>query len=211
MSQRALVSSRAALHMVAQQVGRLRKMFPNADADELTALGYEALVLAAPNFDPRRGVRFATFAAKRVFGHCLRALHNEALQRWPGLEAVLNRDALQTTHEGLTSAECLTREESWARQQALAHVLAVVLHAEPPPSPAAQLQRTRVRQALRRALASLPQQHAEVITRHYADGITLAELARRRSVHRDVVLRQHAIALDRLRVALLRFVRSLDD
>ena len=53
---------------------KYRRRYPTIDYQEVEAIGFEGLALAALRFDPARGVPFAGFAQKRVEGHLSREL-----------------------------------------------------------------------------------------------------------------------------------------
>jgi RNA polymerase sigma factor (sigma-70 family) len=50
---------------------RFAKQYPRIGLDEFISAGYMGLVQAEDRFDSARGVKFGTFAARRVQGECL--------------------------------------------------------------------------------------------------------------------------------------------
>lgn len=183
----------AHLPLVRHILGRLRAQLPRGvDRENLEAAGILGLVEAANRFDPQRGVRFDTFAYRRIRGAVLDELRRncplpqELLERIARLQAAYRRlpppvsiDTL-ARETGLTSdevIECtaalrLTRAVSW--DDLAASGLAAT--ASPSERPDRQVELADLKTALAAGIEKLCERERLVVTLYYQEDLRLKEI-----------------------------------
>ena len=218
----------AGLPFVTALAKRMAATMPHSiDLSDLVQDGVIGLIDAARRFDDSRGIKFETFAERRVRGAMIDALRKDA---WPrGVRRVRReleaaREKLRATlgHEpsladlaqavgsdearlGKTIVRLNTIEStspfSTAESVDEAHLPAVMVPAEPE-RPDVQFERNEVRDRVRQAIATLPPREQRVISMYYYSEITMKDIGTALGVNESRVSQLHARALKRLREAL---------
>jgi len=165
----------------------VRRVWPYLELGDLVAIGAEALLRAAADFDPGRGASFASFAYLRVRGAMLDGvgsvgqLPRGLVRKRPGrperaaLPVFLDLD----DHRVMSAAGRDLSEELVSAIDML-----------------------RSAGRLGPALASLGERERHLIVRHYFDGDSLHEIGLAMDRSRSWASRAHTRALVRLRAAL---------
>ncbi len=207
---------------------RLAASMPHSiDIGDLVQDGVLGLMDAANRFDEGRGIKFETFAERRVRGAMIDALRREA---WPRgvrrarreLEAAREALRLELGYEpsladlaarvgsdekrlGRTILRINTIE-STSPLSAGDHVseasLPAVLVPSEPEAPDAAYARTETRERVRQALASLPRRERRLISLYYFGDVTMKQIGMELGVTESRVSQLHARAIQRLRDAL---------
>jgi RNA polymerase sigma factor (sigma-70 family) len=149
---------------------------PGREVDDLIGWGWLGLLAAVAEFDPARGVRFATFATWMI---------RRAIQAGLGGHRRLNR----------RPAPCLSDLEADDRP-----AIDVPDYREPPPAAGAERADERARAG--RLLAGLPDREAEVVRARFGIGrerLTLADAGRYLGITRERVRQLEARALRKLK------------
>jgi RNA polymerase sigma factor for flagellar operon FliA len=218
----------AGLPFVAALARRMAATMPHSiDLSDLVQDGVIGLIDAAQRFDDSRGIKFETFAERRIRGAMIDALRKDA---WPrGVRRVRReleaaREKLRATlgHEpsladlaqavgsdearlGKTIVRLNTIEStspfSTVESVDEAHLPAVMVPAEPE-RPDVQYERNEVRDRVRQAIATLPAREQRVISMYYYSEITMKDIGTALGVNESRVSQLHARALKRLREAL---------
>jgi len=207
---------------------RMAATMPHSiDLSDLVQDGVIGLIDAAHRFDDSRGIKFETFAERRIRGAMIDALRKDA---WPrGVRRV--RRELEAAREKLRAS--LGHEPSLAD---LAHAIgsdekrlgktivrintiestspfsnadtvdesqlpAVLVPAEPE-RPDLQYERDEVRDRVRNAIATLPVREQRVIALYYYNEVTMKDIGAELGVNESRVSQLHARAIRRLREAL---------
>ena len=207
---------------------RMAATMPHSiDLGDLVQDGVIGLIDAAHRFDDSRGIKFETFAERRIRGAMIDALRKDA---WPRgvrrvrreLEAARERLRAELGHEpsladlaaavgsdekrlGKTIVRINTIESTSpysSGDQVDDQQLPAVLMPAEPERPDAIYERTEVRDRVRVALASLPAREQRVITLYYYGEVTMKEIGQELGVNESRVSQLHARALRRLREAL---------
>ncbi|MEW5984234.1 MAG: FliA/WhiG family RNA polymerase sigma factor [Acidobacteriota bacterium] len=207
---------------------RMAASMPHSiDIGDLVQDGVMGLIDAAQRFDADRGIKFETFAERRVRGAMIDALRREA---WPrGVRRV--RRELEAAREELrrelgyepsvadlaarvgsdekrlnrTIVRINTIESTAPHANADAHddtnLPQALIPSEPaPPDKAYEYQETRER--VRAAIASLPWRERKVIGLYYYGEVTMKDIGAEIGVNESRVSQLHARAVQRLRAAL---------
>ena len=207
---------------------RMAATMPHSiDLGDLVQDGVIGLIDAAQRFDGSRGIKFETFAERRIRGAMIDALRKDA---WPRgvrrvrreLEAAREKLRAQLGHEpsladlaaavgsdekrlGKTIVRINTIEStspySTAEQVDEQQLPAVLMPAEPE-RPDALYEQSEVRERVRRAVATLPAREQRVIALYYYGEVTMKEIGAELGVNESRVSQLHARALRRLREAL---------
>jgi RNA polymerase sigma factor for flagellar operon FliA len=198
--------------IIARQVLRELRL-PQQHLDDLEGAGREGLLSAAQRFDAARGVPFRRFANHRIRGAKFDALRREselprrARERLRGLEATLDLNE-SCEPPPATPAEADRRlAEHLAR---LATALAVGLvneqafddgepvAVEPALSPEDALAREQLRQTVRNAVDTLPEQEKTLILGHYYEERRFDEISADLGLSKSWGSRLHSRAVGRL-------------
>ncbi len=197
------------------------------DLGDLVQDGVIGLIDAAKRFEESRGIKFETFAERRVRGAMIDALRKDA---WPRgvrrvrreLEAARERLRLSLGHEpsladlaaavgsdeerlGKVIVRINTIEQtsplSCADNIDESQLPAVLVPVEAE-RPDAAYERREVQDRVRGAIASLPPRERRVIALYYYGEVTMKEIGAELGVNESRVSQLHARALRRLREAL---------
>jgi len=218
----------AGLPFVEALARRMASTMPHSiDISDLVQDGVIGLIDAAHRFDDSRGIKFETFAERRVRGAMIDALRKDA---WPRgvrrvrreLEAAREKLRASLGHEpsladlakavgsdekrlGKTIVRINTIEStspfSNAENVDESQLPAVMVPAEPE-RPDMQYERDEVTARVRGAIASLPQREQRVIALYYYNEVTMKDIGAELGVNESRVSQLHARAIRRLREAL---------
>jgi len=207
---------------------RMAATMPHSiDLSDLVQDGVIGLIDAAHRFDDSRGIKFETFAERRIRGAMIDALRKDA---WPrGVRRVRReleaaREKLRKTlgHEpsladlaneigsdekrlGKTIVRINTIEStspfSSAENVDESQLPAVMVPAEPE-RPDLQYERDEVKGRVRNAIATLPPREQRVIALYYYNEVTMKDIGAELGVNESRVSQLHARAIKRLRDAL---------
>lgn len=218
----------AGLPFVEALARRMASTMPHSiDLSDLVQDGVIGLIDAAERFDEGRGIKFETFAERRIRGAMIDALRKDA---WPrGVRRVRReleaaREKLRATlgHEpsladlaaavgsdekrlGRTIVRINTIEStsplSCAENVDEAQLPAVLVPAEPE-RPDLAYERNEVQNRVRAAIRTLPCRERRVIGLYYYGEVTMKEIGAELGVNESRVSQLHARAIRRLRDAL---------
>lgn len=207
---------------------RMAASMPNSiDIGDLVQDGVIGLIDAANRFDEDRGIKFETFAERRVRGAMIDALRKDA---WPrGVrrqrrELDAAREALRTElgHEP-SMADLAARVGSDEKRLSRTIVrintiestsplatgehmdessLPAALVPSEPESPDAAYERLETRDRVRAAIQSLPWRERKVIGLYYYGEVTMKQIGAEIGVNESRVSQLHARAIRRMRTAL---------
>jgi RNA polymerase sigma factor for flagellar operon FliA len=222
----------ASLPFVEQLARRVAATMPHSiDLGDLVQDGVIGLIDAAHRFDEARGIKFETFAERRIRGAMIDALRKDA---WPRgvrrqrreLEAA--REELRREHGCEPSlaelaAKVGSDEKRLGRTIVRIHAIestsplaksehfdestlpAALIPSEPEP-PDLAYERTQTEDRVRLAVASLPVREQKVIGLYYYGEATMKEIGADIGVNESRVSQLHARAIRRLREALERLM-----
>jgi RNA polymerase sigma factor for flagellar operon FliA len=218
----------AGLPFVEALARRMAATMPHSiDLSDLVQDGVIGLIDAAHRFDDTRGIKFETFAERRIRGAMIDALRKDA---WPRgvrrvrreLEAAREKLRASLGHEpsladlakeigsdekrlGKTIVRINTIEStspfSSAENVDETQLPAVMVPAEPE-RPDLQYERDEVRERVRLAIATLPAREQRVIALYYYNEVTMKDIGAELGVNESRVSQLHARAIRRLREAL---------
>jgi RNA polymerase sigma factor for flagellar operon FliA len=218
----------AGLPFVEALARRMAATMPHSiDLGDLVQDGVIGLIDAAHRFDDTRGIKFETFAERRIRGAMIDALRKDA---WPRgvrrvrreLEAAREKLRAELGHEpsladlaaavgsdekrlGKTIVRINTIESTSpysSGDQVDDQQLPAVLMPAEPERPDAVYEQTEVRERVRNAVATLPAREQRVIALYYYGEVTMKEIGQELGVNESRVSQLHARALRRLRDAL---------
>lgn len=197
------------------------------DIGDLVQDGMIGLIDAAHRFDERRGIKFETFAERRVRGAMIDALRRDAwprgvrrmrreleaardaLRRELGAEPSLADLAARVGSDETRLGKTIVRINTIESTSPLAssdHVdsasLPRVLAPSEPESPDALFEQQEVRNRIRTAIASLPPRERRVVGMYYFGEVTMKEIGAEIGVNESRVSQLHARAIQRLRKLL---------
>jgi RNA polymerase sigma factor for flagellar operon FliA len=218
----------AGLPFVEALARRMAATMPHSiDLGDLVQDGVIGLIDAAHRFDDSRGIKFETFAERRIRGAMIDALRKDA---WPRgvrrvrreLEAAREKLRASLGHEpsladlaaevgsdekrlGKTIVRINTIEStspfSSAENVDEAQLPAVLVPTEPE-RPDHLYEQSEVRDRVRGAIATLPPREQRVISLYYYAEATMKEIGSELGVNESRVSQLHARAIRRLREAL---------
>jgi RNA polymerase sigma factor for flagellar operon FliA len=219
---------RASVAFVEALARRMAATMPHSiDLGDLVQDGMIGLIDAANRFDERRGIKFETFAERRVRGAMIDALRRdawprgvrrvrreieaarEALRRELGCEPSLAELAARVGADAARLERTIVRIHTIESTSPLAtaddvrdaQLPPVLVPAEPlAPDKAYEVQELRER--VRAAIAALPPRERAIITRYYYGEETMKQIGLRIGVNESRVSQLHARALERLRRVL---------
>jgi RNA polymerase sigma factor for flagellar operon FliA len=185
------------------------------------------LIDAAFRFDEARGIKFETFAERRVRGAMIDALRRDAWPRGvrrqrreleaareelrrelgaePSLADLAARIGSDETRLGRTIVRINTIESTSplsAGENVDGANLPAALVPSEPPSPDRAYEEIEVRDRVRAAIASLPPRERKVIGLYYYGDATMKQIGAEIGVNESRVSQLHARAIQRLRKAL---------
>jgi RNA polymerase sigma factor for flagellar operon FliA len=218
----------ASLPFVEQLARRVAATMPHSiDIGDLVQDGVIGLIDAAHRFDEARGIKFETFAERRIRGAMIDALRKDA---WPrGVRR--QRRELESAREELRrelgsepsladlAAKMGTDEKRLGRTivrinaiEATSPLASAENHDEStmpaalipsePEQPDTQYEKNEVRERVREAIASLPVREQKVIGLYYYAEATMKQIGAEIGVNESRVSQLHARAIRRLRDAL---------
>src|SRR5438128_8044861 len=207
---------------------RMAASMPNSiDIGDLVQDGVLGLIDAANRFDADRGIKFETFAERRVRGAMIDALRRdawprgvrrerreldaarEALRRELGHEPSMADLAARVGSDEKRLSRTIVRIntiESTSPLNTGEHMdessLPPALVPSEPEAPDAQYERLETRDRVRAAIQSLPWRERKVIGLYYYGEVTMKQIGAEIGVNESRVSQLHARAIRRLRTAL---------
>ncbi len=226
----------AGLPFVESLARRVAASMPHSiDVGDLVQDGMIGLIDAANRFDESRGIKFETFAERRVRGAMIDALRRDAwprgvrrvrreleaareqLRRELGAEPSLSDLAARIGADEARLGRTIVRIntiESTSPLSAGDHVdgtqLPPALVPFEPPQPDRAYEETEVRHRIRSAIASLPARERRVIGLYYYAEATMKQIGAEIGVNESRVSQLHARAIQRLRKTLAADFSSAD-
>jgi RNA polymerase sigma factor for flagellar operon FliA len=218
----------ASLPFVESLARRMASTMPHSiDLGDLVQDGVLGLIDAAHRFDEERGIKFETFAERRVRGAMIDALRRDA---WPrGVRRVRReleaaREALRRELGGEPTLADLARrvgadesrlERTIVRISTIestsplanfetmdTSTLPAVLVPSEPPSPDRVYEQREARDRMRNALAQLPARERRILSLYYFGEATMKQIGHAIGVNESRVSQLHARAIQRLRKVL---------
>jgi RNA polymerase sigma factor for flagellar operon FliA len=197
------------------------------DLGDLVQDGVLGLIDAAHRFDDRRGIKFETFAERRVRGAMIDALRRDAwprgvrrvrreleaareeLRRELGAEPTLADLARRVGSDEHRLEKTIVRINTIESTSPLANfetldsaLLPPVLVPSEPPSPDRLYEQSEIRDRVRGALAQLPPRERRIISLYYFGEATMKQIGDEIGVNESRVSQLHARAIQRLRKLL---------
>ena len=218
----------ASLPFVESLARRMASTMPHSiDLGDLVQDGVLGLIDAANRFDEGRGIKFETFAERRVRGAMIDALRRDA---WPrGVRRV--RRELEAAREQLrrelgaepsladlakrVGADVNRLERTIVRISTIestspmanletidSSTLPAVMVPSEPLSPHRLFEQTEMKDRVRTALQMLPERERRIITLYYFEEATMKQIGAAIGVNESRVSQLHARAITRLKQAL---------
>ena len=218
----------AGLPFVESLARRVAASMPHSiELSDLVQDGMLGLIDAARRFDEDRGIKFETFAERRVRGAMIDALRRDAWPRGvrrqrreleaareqlrrelgaePSLADLAARMGSDEARLGRTILRISTIESTSplsAGENVDGAMLPPALVPSEPPAPDKAYEEREVRDRVRAAIASLPPRERKVIGLYYYAEATMKEIGASIGVNESRVSQLHARAVQRLRQAL---------
>jgi RNA polymerase sigma factor for flagellar operon FliA len=218
----------AGLPFVEALARRMAATMPHSiDVGDLVQDGVLGLIDAVHRFDAARGIKFETFAERRVRGAMIDALRRdawprgvrrqrreldaarEALRRELGHEPSLADLAARVGSDEKRLSRTILRINTIESTSPLANTehmdessLPPALVPSEPDSPDAAYEKIEVRERVRAAIQSLPWRERKVIGLYYYGEVTMKQIGAEIGVNESRVSQLHARAINRLREAL---------
>ena len=218
----------ASLPFVQALARRLAASMPHSiDIGDLIQDGVLGLIDAAQRFDEERGIKFETFAERRVRGAMIDALRREAwprgvrrqrreleaaretLRRELGQEPSLADLAAKVGSDEKRLGRTILRISTIESTSPLSsgdnldeRSLPAVLVPSEPEAPDTAYERTEVKERIRQAMATLPEREQRLVNLYYFGDVTMKQIGEELGVNESRVSQLHARAMQRLRAAL---------
>lgn len=218
----------AALPFVESLARRVASSMPHSiELGDLIQDGMIGLIDASHRFDESRGIKFETFAERRVRGAMIDALRRDAwprgvrrqrreleaareeLRRELGSEPSLADLAARVGSDEARLGRTIVRIHTIESTSPLAtgeHMdeasMPAVLVPSEPPAPDKAYEQSEVRDRVRAAIASLPWRERKVVCQYYYGEITMKQIGAEIGVNESRVSQLHARAVQRLRQSL---------
>src|SRR3954451_3054235 len=218
----------AGLPFVEALARRMASSMPHSiDIGDLVQDGVIGLIDAANRFDESRGIKFETFAERRVRGAMIDALRKdawprgvrrqrreldaarEALRRELGHEPSMADLAARVGSDEKRLSRTIVRINTIEATSPLAtgeHLdessLPTALVPSEPEAPDAAYERTETRERVRGAIQALPWRERKVIALYYYGEVTMKQIGAEIGVNESRVSQLHARAIRRLRDSL---------
>jgi RNA polymerase sigma factor for flagellar operon FliA len=218
----------AGLPFVESLARRVAASMPHSiELGDLVQDGMLGLIDAACRFDEARGIKFETFAERRVRGAMIDALRRDAWPRGvrrqrrqleaareqlrrelgaePSLADLAARVGSDETRLGRTIVRITTIESTSplsAGENVDGSMLPAALVPSEPPAPDKAFEERQVRDRIRAAIASLPPRERRVVALYYYGDATMKQIGAEIGVNESRVSQLHARAIQRLRKAL---------
>ena len=222
----------AGIPFVEQLARRVAATMPHSiDIGDLVQDGVIGLIDAACRFDEARGIKFETFAERRIRGAMIDALRKDAwprgvrrqrreletareeLRRELGCEPSLADLAAKIGSDEKRLGRTIVRINAIESTSPLANnehldesTLPQALIPSEPESPDAAYERGETRERVHAAIASLPPREQKVIGLYYFGEATMKQIGETIGVNESRVSQLHARAIRRLREALGRMM-----
>ncbi|MCC7008231.1 MAG: FliA/WhiG family RNA polymerase sigma factor [Acidobacteria bacterium] len=208
---------------------RMASTMPHSiDLSDLVQDGVLGLIDAANRFEESRGIKFETFAERRVRGAMIDALRRDAwprgvrrvrreieaareqLRRELGAEPTMADLARRIGSDEAQLERTIVRINTIESTSPLANVeamdstmLPAVLVPSEPPSPDRLFEQNQTKARVRRALAQLPPRERRIIGMYYFAEATMKEIGAAIGVNESRVSQLHARAIQRLQRILV--------
>jgi len=218
----------ASLAFVESLARRMASTMPHSiDLSDLIQDGVIGLIDAARRFDEERGIKFETFAERRVRGAMIDALRRdawprgvrrvrreleaarEALRRELGAEPTLADLAKRVGSDESRLERTIVRINTIESTSPLANndtldsaSLPAVLVPSEPPAPDALFEEGQTRDRVRAALAQLPSRERRIVHMYYFAEATMKQIGEAIGVNESRVSQLHARAMQRLRTLM---------
>lgn len=218
----------ASLPFVESLARRVASSMPNSiELNDLVQDGMIGLIDAAARYDDARGIKFETFAERRVRGAMIDALRRDAWPRGvrrqrreleaareelrrelgaePSLADLATKLGSNEARLGRTIVRINTIEQTSplsASENADNSTLPAALVPSEPPSPDKAYEEQEVKDRIRAAIASLPPRERKVIGLYYYGEATMKQIGAEIGVNESRVSQLHARAVSRLKKAL---------
>jgi RNA polymerase sigma factor for flagellar operon FliA len=218
----------AGLPFVESLARRVASSMPHSiEIGDLVQDGMLGLIDAACRYDEARGIKFETFAERRVRGAMIDALRRDAWPRGvrrqrreleaareqlrrelgaePSLADLAARVGSDETRLGRTIVRINTIESTSplsAGDNVDGSTLPAALVPSEPPAPDSAYEEREVRDRIRAAIASLPPRERKVVGMYYYAEATMKQIGTEIGVNESRVSQLHARAIQRLRKAL---------
>jgi len=218
----------AGLPFVESLARRMASTMPHSiDLGDLVQDGVLGLIDAANRFDEARGIKFETFAERRVRGAMIDALRRDAwprgvrrvrreleaareqLRRELGAEPSLSDLARRVGTDVTQLERTIVRINTIESTSPLANLdsadsatLPPVLVPSEPAAPDRVFEQTQTRDRMRLAMSRLPARERRILMLYYFGEATMKEIGREIGVNESRVSQLHARAVDRLRRVL---------
>jgi RNA polymerase sigma factor for flagellar operon FliA len=218
----------AGLPFVESLARRVASSMPHSiELGDLVQDGMIGLIDAACRFDEARGIKFETFAERRVRGAMIDALRRDAWPRGvrrhrrqleaareelrrelgaePSLADLAARVGSDETRLGRTIVRINTIESTSplsAGDNVDGSMLPAALVPSEPQAPDKAFEEREVRDRIRAAIASLPPRERRVVALYYYGEATMKQIGAEIGVNESRVSQLHARAVQRLRKAL---------
>jgi RNA polymerase sigma factor for flagellar operon FliA len=218
----------AGLPFVESLARRVASSMPHSiELNDLVQDGMIGLIDAACRYDEARGIKFETFAERRVRGAMIDALRRDAWPRGvrrqrreleaareelrrelgsePSLADLAAKMGADETRLGRTIVRINTIEQTSplsAAENADNSTLPPALVPSEPPSPEKAFEQQEVKDRIRAAIASLPPRERKVIGLYYYGEATMKQIGAEIGVNESRVSQLHARAVQRLKKAL---------
>jgi RNA polymerase sigma factor for flagellar operon FliA len=218
----------ASLPFVEALARRMAASMPNSiDIGDLMQDGVLGLIDAAHRFDEARGIKFETFAERRVRGAMIDALRRDAwprgvrrqrreldaaresLRRELGHEPSMADLAARVGSDEKRLSRTIVRINTIEATSPLAtgehfdeSCLPTALVPSQPDAPDASYEKTETRERVRAAIAALPVREQKVVGLYYYGEVTMKEIGAEIGVNESRVSQLHARAIRRLRESL---------
>jgi RNA polymerase sigma factor for flagellar operon FliA len=218
----------AGLPFVEGLARRMAASMPNSiDIGDLMQDGVLGLIDAAHRFDEERGIKFETFAERRVRGAMIDALRRdawprgvrrqrreldaarEALRRELGHEPSMADLAARVGSDEKRLSRTIVRINTIEATSPLAtgehfdeSCLPTALVPSEPEAPDTAYEKSETRERVRRAIAALPAREQKVIGLYYYREVTMKDIGAEIGVNESRVSQLHARAIRRLRDSL---------
>src|SRR5712675_3801837 len=218
----------AGLPFVEGLARRMAASMPNSiDIGDLMQDGVLGLIDAAHRFDEARGIKFETFAERRVRGAMIDALRRDA---WPrgvrrqrreldAARETLRRELGYEPSHAELAAKVGSDEKRLGRTIVRIHTiestsplatsetvdeacLPTALVPSMPEAPDAAYERAEMQDRVRAAIGSLPPREQKVISLYYYGDVTMKQIGAEIGVNESRVSQLHARAIKRLRIVL---------
>src|SRR4051812_10600184 len=219
----------ASLPFVESLARRMASTMPHSiDLGDLVQDGVLGLMDAAHRFDDARGIKFETFAERRVRGAMIDALRRDAwprgvrrirreleaareeLRRELGAEPTMSDLAKRVGPDEARLERTIVRINTIESTSPIANLegldsasLPAVLVPSEPLSPHRLYEQTEVRSRMRSALAMLPARERKILGLYYFQEATMKQIGDAIGVNESRVSQLHARAIDRLRKILV--------